>query len=54
MRSSFVIVFEYNGGVEVSLFDRGRMLIKNVRDEESALQVYNKIVEGLGLKLPTN
>ena len=48
IRSSLVIVFEYDG-VEVSLFNRGRMLIKNVEDEESALKVYNKILEKLGL-----
>ncbi len=48
IRSSLVVVFEYDG-VEVSLFNRGRMLIKNVEDEESALKVYNKILEKLGL-----
>ena len=30
-----------------------RMLIKNVKDEESALQVYNKVIEKLGVKLPS-
>jgi len=54
VKSSLVIVFQYNGGVEVSLFNGGRMLIKNVEDEESALQVYNKIIKKLGLKLPLN
>ena len=54
VKSSLVIVFQYNGGVEVSLFNRGRMLIKNVKDEESALQVYNKVIEKLGVKLPSN
>jgi adenylyltransferase/sulfurtransferase len=48
IKSSLVIVFEYNG-VEVSLFNRGRMLIKNVEDEESALKVYSKVLEKLGL-----
>jgi len=48
IRSSLVIVFEYNG-VEVSLFNRGRMLIKNVKDEETALKVYNKVLEKLGV-----
>jgi len=51
VRSSLVIVFKYNGGVEVSLFNHGRMLIKNVKDEKSALTVYNRIVRELGLKL---
>ncbi len=48
MKSSLVIVFEHDG-VEVSLFNRGRMLIKNVKDEESALKVYNNILDKLGL-----
>ncbi len=48
IKSSLVIVFEYNG-VEVSLFNRGRMLIKNVKDENSALKVYGKVMEKLGL-----
>jgi len=50
MKSSLVIAFEYDG-VEVSLFNRGRMLIKNVEDEESALKVYSKVLEKLGLSL---
>jgi len=54
VKSSLVIVFQYNGGVEVSLFNRGRMLIKNVSDEKSALRVYNKVIEKLGLNFPMN
>jgi adenylyltransferase/sulfurtransferase len=48
IKSSLVVVFEYDG-VEVSLFNRGRMLIKNVKDEESALRVYGDVMERLGL-----
>jgi hypothetical protein len=48
MKSSLVLVFEYDGGVEVSLFRPGRMLIKNVEDEESALKVYKNVIEKLG------
>jgi len=48
VKSSLVMVFQYNGGIEVSLFDRGRMLIKNVKDEKAALRVYNKVMEKLG------
>ncbi|MGD8505361.1 MAG: HesA/MoeB/ThiF family protein [Candidatus Bathyarchaeota archaeon] len=48
MKSSLVIVFEYDGA-EISLFNRGRMLIKNVKDEESALKVYNKVLEKLDI-----
>ena len=54
VKSSLVIVFQYNGGVEVSLFNSGRMLIKNVQDEESALQMYNKIIDKLGVKPSLN
>ena len=50
VKSSFVIVFQYNGGIEVSLFNHGRMLIKNVKDEKSALTVYNKIIRELRLE----
>jgi len=48
VKSSLVLVFEYNGGVEVSLFRSGRMLIKNVENEESALRVYKDLIEKLG------
>jgi len=51
IKSSLVIVFEYDGGVEVSLFRPGRMLIKNVEDEEAALKVYKGIINKLGLKI---
>jgi adenylyltransferase/sulfurtransferase len=54
VKSSLVIVFQYNEGIEVSLFNRGRMLIKNVSDEKSALKVYNKVNKKLGLKVPKN
>ena len=50
IKSSFVIVFKYNGNVEVSLFNGGRMLIKNVKDEKAALQVHKSILEVLGEK----
>jgi len=50
VKSSLVIVFQYDGDVEVSLFNGGRMLIKNVRDEEAALNVHNTVFKALGLK----
>jgi molybdopterin/thiamine biosynthesis adenylyltransferase len=50
IKSSFVIVFEYDGGIEVSLFSGGRMLIKNIKDETAALKVHEAILETLGLK----
>src|SRR3990170_398149 len=43
VKSSFVIVFEYGGGIEVSLFYGGRMLIKNVKDEKAALNVHRGV-----------
>jgi len=49
VKSSFVIVFQYNS-VEVSLFNGGRMLIKNVKDEEAAMKVHYAILKTLGLK----
>jgi len=54
VKSSLVVVFEYNGGVEVSLFNRGRMLIKNVRDEKSALNVYASVMRKLGIESSTD
>ncbi|MFQ5999402.1 MAG: ThiF family adenylyltransferase [Candidatus Bathyarchaeia archaeon] len=51
IKSSLVIVFEYDGGVEVSLFRPGRMLIKNIEDEEAALKVYKDIINKLGVKM---
>ncbi len=51
MKSSVVIVFEYDGGVEVSLFKPGRVLIKNVENEEEALEIYKDIINKLGLRI---
>jgi adenylyltransferase/sulfurtransferase len=50
LKSSLVIVFRYEGDVEVSLFNGGRMLIKNAEDEKSALAVRKAIFKSLGLK----
>jgi len=47
IKSSFVIVFNYRGNVEVSLFNGGRMLIKNVKDEKAALQIQKSILRVL-------
>lgn len=51
VKSSLVVVFKYDRDVEVSLFNHGRMLIKNVEDEKSALTVYNRVIRELGLKV---
>jgi adenylyltransferase/sulfurtransferase len=46
IKSQLAIVFDYKG-FEISLFNGGRMLIKNVEDEKSALTVYREIREKL-------
>jgi adenylyltransferase/sulfurtransferase len=43
-----VLVFDFKGH-EVSLFSKGRMLIKNVQDESEALEVYEAISNTMGL-----
>lgn len=48
IKSSLAIVFDYKD-YEISLFHGGRMLIKNVKDEKSALKVYREIIQKLGL-----
>jgi len=50
VKSSFVIVFRYNSGIEVSLFNGGRMLIKNVSDEKAAWNVHKAVFKTLGLR----
>lgn len=50
LRSSLVIVFQYDRGIEISLFNGGRMLIKNVKDQKSALAVQAAVSKALGLK----
>ncbi|MBC7129927.1 HesA/MoeB/ThiF family protein [Candidatus Bathyarchaeota archaeon] len=51
LRSSLVLVFECHDGVEVSLFRQGRMLIKNVCDEKTAIEIYRKIMSELDLEI---
>jgi molybdopterin/thiamine biosynthesis adenylyltransferase len=52
LKSSLVIVFKYDSDVEVSLFNGGRMLVKNAKDEKSALNVRRAIFKTLGLRPP--
>jgi adenylyltransferase/sulfurtransferase len=42
IKSQLAIVFDYKG-FEISLFNGGRMLIKKVEDEKSALRVYREV-----------
>src|SRR3972149_5414720 len=44
LATPMVVVFDYNGH-EVSLFKKGRMLIKNVQSEDEALQVSRAVTK---------
>jgi molybdopterin/thiamine biosynthesis adenylyltransferase len=48
VKSRLAIIFDYKN-FEISLFNGGRMLIKNVGDEKSALTVYREVVKKLGI-----
>jgi molybdopterin/thiamine biosynthesis adenylyltransferase len=48
LKSHLAIIFNYKG-MEVSLFNGGRMLIKNVENEATALKAYNAILKKLNL-----
>jgi molybdopterin/thiamine biosynthesis adenylyltransferase len=47
-KSSMVIVFDYKN-LQVSMFNGGRMLIKNVNNEKTALKAYREIRQTLNL-----
>ena len=44
IKSQLAIIFDYEN-FEISLFNGGRMLIKNVNDEKAALEVYKEIAK---------
>ena len=48
VKSHLALMFNYKG-LEVSLFNGGRMLIKNVPDEKAALKAYREILNELNL-----
>lgn len=48
MKSRLAMLFIYKG-FDVTLFDGGRMLIRNVKDEKSALRVYREVTDMLGV-----
>lgn len=50
VRSHLAVIFDYNG-LEVSLFNGGRMLIKNVQSEKAALSAYREILKKLNANL---
>jgi molybdopterin/thiamine biosynthesis adenylyltransferase len=47
IKSQLAIIFDYKT-FEISLFNGGRMLIKNVKNEKSALEVYRQVLQKLG------
>ena len=46
LKSRLALMFNYKG-YEVSLFNGGRMLIKNVASEKEALKAYREIISTL-------
>jgi molybdopterin-synthase adenylyltransferase len=48
LKSQLALIF-CCGDLEVSLFSGGRILIKGVKDEETALKTYRKIIHEIGL-----
>ena len=48
IKSRLAIIFDYEN-MEVSLFRNGRMLIKNISNEKSALAAYNQILQELDI-----
>jgi molybdopterin/thiamine biosynthesis adenylyltransferase len=48
LKSHLAIIFDYKG-LEVSLFNGGRMLIKNVQNEKTALKAYKEVLEKLSI-----
>jgi molybdopterin/thiamine biosynthesis adenylyltransferase len=48
VKSHMVVVFDYKN-LQISLFNGGRMLIKNVTDEKTALKAYREILQTLNL-----
>jgi molybdopterin/thiamine biosynthesis adenylyltransferase len=48
LKSHLAVIFDYNG-LEVSLFNGGRMLIKNVPNEKAALNAYREILKRLNV-----
>ena len=49
LKSHLAIIFDYKG-MEISLFNGGRMLIKNVQNEKTALKTYKEILRKLNIQ----
>lgn len=50
VKSPMVLMFDYMK-LDVSLFDGGRMLIKNVHDKETPLKAYHDILKAINLTI---
>jgi hypothetical protein len=50
MKSQMATIFDY-GKLEISLFDGGRMLLKNVTDETSTMKTYRELLQLLNIIL---
>ena len=48
VKSQMVLMFDYVK-LDVSLFDGGRMLIKNVTDKETPVRVYKEILKTINI-----
>ena len=50
VKSQMVLMFDYMK-LDVSLFDGGRMLIKNVSDKETPLNAYREILKTINITI---
>lgn len=50
VKSQMILMFDYMK-MEISLFDGGRMLIKNVKDKELSMKAYREILKTINVTL---
>jgi hypothetical protein len=50
VKSQMILMFDYME-MEISLFDGGRMLIKNVKDKELSMKAYREILKTIKVTL---
>jgi molybdopterin/thiamine biosynthesis adenylyltransferase len=48
LKSQLAVIFDY-GSMEITLFNGGRMIIKNVKDEKAALAAYREVLRKLNM-----
>lgn len=46
-KSSLALTISWKNGVEATLFRSGRMLVRNVKDADTAVDVYNQVLRCL-------